>query len=99
MGPSTHPRGTSRRLSVAFLTILAAAIATPTPTAAEAPDNDGVTVARTPALYQYRAFRKMHAVVEKLNQEGWLQVLTESTAEHSGTRSFRREDPKRFARS
>lgn len=50
-----------------------------TPVAGEGPTTDDpkVAVARTPALNQYRALRRMHAASEKMNQEGWMEVWTE----------------------
>ena len=40
-------------------------------------DDQKVAVARTPALNQYRALRRMHAASEKFKQEGWMEVWTE----------------------
>ena len=50
-----------------------------TPVAGEGPvtDDQKVAVARTPALNQYRALRRMHAASEKMDKEGWMEAWTE----------------------
>ena len=50
-----------------------------TPVAGEGPitDDPKVAVARTPALNQYRALRRMHAASEKMDKEGWMEAWTE----------------------
>ncbi len=50
-----------------------------TPVAGEGPTTDDpkVAVARTPALHQYRALRRMHAASEKMDKEGWMEAWTE----------------------
>jgi hypothetical protein len=71
---STH------RLSVAVFTLLTAGIIASTPIAGAGPDindDNGVAVAKTPVLKQYRALRRMHAVSEKFNHEGWMEAWTE----------------------
>jgi len=79
---STH-FASSQRLTVAAFTLLAAGIVTTTPIAGEAPagpasnDANKVAVANSPALSQYRALRRMHAVSEKFSHEGWMEAWTE----------------------
>jgi hypothetical protein len=77
MGRSVLHRECSSRLSVAAFTVVAGVLAASSPAVADTRGNNDVSVASTPALQQYRALRRMHAVVEKLNQEGWLDVRTE----------------------
>lgn len=70
--------GRHNRLLVAALTLGAAALTTTAPsalTASGAPN----TIERVsePQLQQYRAFRRMYARSEKLNQEAWMDAWTE----------------------
>ena len=79
--------GSSRRVWVATFTLLAAVVATSTPSAGVAPPADKTATLDTgPALHQYRAFRRMHARSEKFNQEAWMEAWTELDG-----RSFRYE--------
>jgi hypothetical protein len=64
---------------IAALTLSAATLATTAP-AALTPPNGGAASGDAlgePPLQQYRAYRRMHAHSEKLNQEGWMEAWTE----------------------
>ena len=67
----------SRRLSVAVFTLLAAGVLISGPVAGQEPAPDDQKVATTPALNQYRALRRMHATSEKFNHEGSMEAWTE----------------------
>src|SRR5215210_4823034 len=70
--------GSNHRRLVAIFTLVAAAVVTSTSIAGAPRDSDAdEAVAKSPALHQYRALRRMHAVSEKVNQEGWMEAWTE----------------------
>jgi hypothetical protein len=62
---------------VIALTMMATAAAAQTDEAIRAAAGDTPTVLQDPPLKQYRAYRRMHAVSEKFNQEAWLDCWTE----------------------
>src|SRR5215210_2004188 len=70
-----------KQLWIAALTLATAALMPLTPAAFS-----GTTSTHTtrildelgePPLHQYRAYRRMHAHSEKINQEGWMEAWTE----------------------
>ena len=59
-------------------TLLLTLVAGATPAARDGKPTADVTLgARGPALTQYRAYRRMHAVSERFGQEGWVEAWTE----------------------
>ena len=71
-------RSSHNRLLVAALTLGAAALATTAPSALTASSPPAALErASEPHLHQYRAFRRMYARSEKLNQEAWMDAWTE----------------------
>jgi hypothetical protein len=72
-----HTRhGANPKLWVAAFTLVIAAAAVPTPSASVVAGFDWTSIAE-PNLEQYRALRRMHALAEKVNHEGWLDAWTE----------------------
>jgi hypothetical protein len=64
-------------LSVIALTMMTTAAGAQTDEGDRVTTADAPTVLQDPPLKQYRAFRRMHAVSEKFNQEAWLDCWTE----------------------
>ena len=64
------------KLWVVAFTLVIAAAAVPAPNASIPAGFDWTRVAE-PNLEQYRALRRMHALAEKVNHEGWLDAWTE----------------------
>jgi hypothetical protein len=76
-------------LWVAAFTLVAAAGAATVPVAETfkaAPNSSGTALISTSNLHQYRALRRMHAVSERFDHEGWMEAWTELDA-----RGFRYE--------
>lgn len=67
------------KLWVAAFTLVLSAAAIPTPSASVGAGFDWTRIAE-PDLEQYRAMRRMHALAEKVNHEGWLDAWTEFDA-------------------
>jgi hypothetical protein len=72
----------SRRLWVVACTLAAAAAAAtaPSATAPESPSTPWIDSASEIPLHQYRAFRRMHALSERFDYEGWMDAWTEFDA-------------------
>jgi hypothetical protein len=77
----THNRHrTSPQMWVAAFTLAVAVVAATTP-AANAPELNGTAPVMTePGLHQYRAMRRMHAMSERFDHEGWMDAWTEFDA-------------------
>jgi hypothetical protein len=67
-------------LWVAAFTLVFGAASAPAPKASTPASSFDWTSLAEPALEQYRAMRRMHALAEKVNHEGWLDALTEFDA-------------------
>ena len=84
MQQPTTRRDSRQSLWVAAFT-LAVATAGVTSTTAEAPATGGdaaeLAIAGEPVLQQYRALRRMHAVSERFDHEGWMDAWTELDSE------------------
>ena len=66
-----------RRPSIPILAVLAALTATTLVAAEGAPTSTEPGITQTPALNQYRAFRRMHAATQKFGHEAWVDAWTE----------------------
>jgi hypothetical protein len=67
-----------RHLWVTLFAVAGAVVASTTPSAlTPASNTPSIDALGEPPLQQYRAFRRMHAHSEKLNQEGWMDAWTE----------------------
>ena len=71
-----HRQRVNRHLWVAAFTLVMAAAAVHPPKASIPAGFDWTRIAE-PDLEQYRALRRMHALAEKVNHEGWLDAWTE----------------------
>lgn len=81
MRPQGRRHRTRQHMWVAAFTLAAAAGAATVPTA-EAPRLTGSAPAIVePGLHQYRALRRMHALSERFDHEGWMDAWTEWDAE------------------
>ncbi len=69
--------GAYPNLWVAAFTLVIAAAAAPAPNASATKGTFDWTRIAEPELEQYRALRRMHALAEKVNHEGWLDAWTE----------------------
>jgi hypothetical protein len=83
MRPPAVRQEISQRLWVAVFTIAVAASTGSSPQA-DAPVEAGrpsdLPVVTEPALHQYRALRRMHALSERFDHEGWMDAWTELDA-------------------
>lgn len=80
MRNDTSGRRASRRLWVAAFTLAAAASAATAPRAGTPDETSGrfdAPLTGTNNLHQYRALRRMHAVSERFDHEGWMDAWTE----------------------
>lgn len=82
MRQQVNGQQSSRRLWVAAFTLAAAAAAAtaPSATAPESPSPLSINTASEIPLHQYRAFRRMHALSERFDYEGWMDAWTEYDA-------------------
>lgn len=74
------PRRTHRHMWVAAFTLAVAAGAASAPQAGTPRLSSSAPSVSEPGLHQYRALRRMHALSEKLDHEGWMDAWTEFDA-------------------
>jgi hypothetical protein len=74
-------RRTRQGLWVAAFTLAAASAASTAPVAETFTPTGSAPLIRENNLHQYRALRRMHAVSERFDHEGWMDAWTELDSE------------------